>query len=81
VKTSRFGKPPRALARRGVQIDNAALVPASLLPLKTEWQAIANELPRGDILIVLPQPDEAAARRSLRCVATPGKGKARAGDG
>ena len=46
--------PPRALRCRGVQLDNLALVPASLLPFKAKWQAIANSLPEGDVLIILP---------------------------
>jgi hypothetical protein len=54
VRPSRFTMPPRAPSRRGVKLDNVALVPASLLPFKAEWQAIANDLPRGQILIVLP---------------------------
>ena len=48
---------PRALRRPQVQLDNVALVPAHLLPRKAEYQAIANELPCGDILLVLPPPD------------------------
>ena len=63
-------QPPLALRRRGVQLDNIALVPASLLPCKATYQAIANALPRGDVLIVLPTADtpekrvlEAAAAR------------------
>ena len=48
---------PRALRRPQVQLDNITLVPAHLLPRKAEYQAIANELPTGDILLVLPAPD------------------------
>ena len=48
---------PRALQRPQVQLDNVALVPAHLLPRKAEYQALANELPQGDILLVLPPPD------------------------
>ncbi len=48
---------PRALRRSQVQLDNITLVPAHLLPRKAEYQAIANELPTGDILVVLPPPD------------------------
>ncbi len=36
-------------------MDNAALAPGSLLPFKNEYQQIANSLPKGGILIVLPQ--------------------------
>jgi hypothetical protein len=35
-------------------LGNIALVPASLLPSKKVWQRIANNLPDGDILIILP---------------------------
>ena len=48
---------PRALHRPHVRLDNIALVPAHLLPRKAEYQAIANQLPAGDILLVLPAPD------------------------
>jgi len=48
---------PRARHRPHVRLDNIALVPAHLLPRKAEYQAIANQLPAGDILLVLPPPD------------------------
>ena len=47
-----FEAPPRALRR--AQLDNLAIVPASLLPQKAEWQALANSLPSGSTVIVLP---------------------------
>ena len=47
---------PRAVRRPQVQLDNIALVPAHLLPRKAEYQALANALPHGDILLVLPPP-------------------------
>ncbi len=46
-----------ALRRPQVRLDNIALVPAHLLPRKAEYQSIANELPTGDILVVLPPPE------------------------
>ena len=54
---SRWSRPPRALRRPGVVLDNIALVPASLLPHKARYQALANRLPHGDVLIVLPDRD------------------------
>ena len=47
-------RPPRALHRPGVRLDNIALVPASLLPRKAQYQAIADRLPSGEVLLVLP---------------------------
>jgi hypothetical protein len=35
-------------------IDNVVLMPASVLPYKAHYQQLANRLPRGDVLIVLP---------------------------
>jgi hypothetical protein len=35
-------------------LDNLALVPASLLPFKEQWQAAANALPTGSVLVYLP---------------------------
>ncbi|HLZ21022.1 MAG TPA: hypothetical protein VKQ30_02715 [Ktedonobacterales bacterium] len=49
---NRFRRPPRALCK--ARLDNIALVPASLLPQKARYQALANQLPAGDILVVLP---------------------------
>jgi hypothetical protein len=51
-------------------VENLALVPASLLPHKATYQRLANQLPRGAVLVVLPTEDtperrglqEAAAR-------------------
>ncbi len=48
---------PHALQRPQVQLGNIALVPAHLLPRKAEYQALANQLPQGDILLVLPPAD------------------------
>ena len=47
---------PHALRRPQVRLDNITLVPAHLLPRKAEYQALANDLPQGDILVVLPPP-------------------------
>jgi hypothetical protein len=60
--------PPRALRRRGVRLDNIALSPASQLPFKEKWQRIANTLPTGDALVVVPEFD-APIRRSMSAVA------------
>jgi hypothetical protein len=45
----------------GRPINNIALVPASLLPLREQWQALANTLPAGGILICLPTRNELLA--------------------
>lgn len=44
------GEPPEIL--RKARLDNIALVPASLLPLKGTYKTIANNLPRGSVLCV-----------------------------
>jgi len=49
-----FAPPPPAVRR--AKLDNLALVPASLLPYKAQWQQLANELPSGSTLIILPSP-------------------------
>ena len=49
-----WSRPPRPL--RKTRLDNIALVPASLLPYRARYQAIANRLPAGDVLIILPEP-------------------------
>src|SRR5215217_6175958 len=56
--------------RRSARVENLALVPASLLSYKTTYQRLANQLPAGAVLVVLPTEDtperrglqEAAAR-------------------
>ena len=53
----RLARAPRALSRRSVKLDNIALVPASLLPYKEAWQQIANQLPKGSILVCVPTTD------------------------
>ena len=48
---------PPALRRSAGTVDNVALLPASLLPHKSTYQAIANRCPRGTVLIILPNTD------------------------
>jgi hypothetical protein len=45
-----FTEPPAKLKK--ARLDNIALVPASLLPFKTQYQPLANTLPKGSILLV-----------------------------
>src|SRR5947209_16067438 len=45
-----FTEPPARLKK--ARLDNIALVPASLLPLKRTYQPIANTLPIGSVLCV-----------------------------
>jgi len=47
---------------RRLRPDNVALVPASQLPFRKEWQAIANGLPPGSVLFVVPSSDN-----SMQC--------------
>jgi hypothetical protein len=41
--------PPKALLK--ARLDNIAIVPASMLPLKSLWQMAANTLPQGGVLL------------------------------
>jgi hypothetical protein len=59
-----FHRAPRPLRRPGVSLDNIAIVPASLLPQKATYQAIANRLPKGEVLVVLPQ-GQGIGRRAI----------------
>ena len=52
MKPYRLQQPPAAL--RKAQLDNIAIVPASMLPFKNQWQQLANQLPKGSTLISLP---------------------------
>jgi len=72
LPSPRFSSPPQAVRR--VRSDNLALVPASLLPYKDEYQAIANQQPPGTTLVVLPI-DDSLPRRILELVASRLKAK------
>src|SRR5712692_2057705 len=45
-----ISEPPARLKK--ARLDNIALVPASLLPLKGTYQPLANQLPTGSVLCV-----------------------------
>jgi hypothetical protein len=49
------------------KLNNLAVVPASLLPFKAKWQAVANNLPQGTVLVVLPRTNS-TARQSAEVV-------------
>jgi hypothetical protein len=54
------------LAREGIQgrattRDDVVLAPANLLTLKSQWQKVANSLPQGGVLVVLPALSRQAA--------------------
>ena len=59
---------PRALRRPQVKLDNLTLVPASLLPRKADYEAIVDDLPRGEVLLVLP-PAGSPERDTMQRVA------------
>ena len=72
MKQLRFHRPPRALRR--AQLDNVAIVPANLLPYKAIYQRIANGLPPGTTLIVVPEAPGKPGQ-TLGSVATQLQGK------
>jgi hypothetical protein len=49
-----WSRPPRAL--RMTRLDNIVLIPGSALPQQAQYQALANRLPAGQLLVVLPTP-------------------------
>jgi hypothetical protein len=63
----RFGCPPKAF--RTSRQENLTLVPASLLPFKDQWLALANALPAGDMLVVLPSIRQSSRQTCERVVA------------
>lgn len=67
VQSARPFDPPPAL--RTATLDNLALLPASLLPFKASYQAIANQQTPGTVLVVLPIGDS-LPRRTLEQVVT-----------
>ena len=62
----RVTRPPRRI--RKAKLDNLALVPASLLPFKEQWQEVANSKVGEHVLIVLPKVEK-RPRRVLERVA------------
>ena len=50
---------PKAV--RKARMDNIVLVPASLLPKKGKYQTIANNLPKGSVLICQAQKKQRIA--------------------
>jgi hypothetical protein len=68
MRHSLMRRGPRALRRPQVQLDHLTLVPASLLPRKADYEAIANDLPRGEVLLVLP-PADSPERNTMQRVA------------
>jgi predicted DNA-binding WGR domain protein len=54
MATVRWTGEPARLRSGSLRLDNLALVPASLLPYKARYQRLANQLPPGAVLIVLP---------------------------
>ncbi len=54
---------------RKAKLDNLALVPASLLPFKEQWQEVANSKAGEHVLIVLPTMEQ-RSRKVVEQVAT-----------
>ena len=73
MRSDRFTRSPQALSREQVKLDTIALIPASLLPYKEYWQQVANDLPDGATLVVLPSL--AKQQRIARSVAVQLRGK------
>lgn len=55
-----FARSPKA--PRHARPSNLALAPASLLPFREQYQALANALPPGTILIVVPTTSGTSGR-------------------
>jgi hypothetical protein len=49
------------------KLNNLAVIPASMLLYKAQWQAMANGLPQGTVLVVLPR-GKGTARQSAQMV-------------
>lgn len=62
----RLTQSPKSVRR--AQLDNLALVPASLLLFRSEWQRLANQLPQGEVLMILPEA-QSASRKSMESTA------------
>ncbi len=61
-----FMRPPAPLRR--AKLDDVAPVPGNLLPYIKRWHQLAGELPKDELVIVLPEADT-AQRKTLSMVA------------
>ncbi len=61
-------RPSLRMRHHNLRSDNLAFVPASMLPFKEDWQRLANGLPHGNALFVVPD-GESPIRNSMRSVA------------
>ncbi len=64
------------MTRRKVRSDNLTFVPASQLPFKKEWQAIAEGLPHGATLFVVPAR-ETLLKQTMRNIAATSQARGR----
>ena len=65
MRQNRWERAAASGGRRPAALENLAPVPASLLPHKAIYQRLANQLPAGAVLVVLPDEDT-PERRSLQ---------------
>ena len=63
---SRFMDPPTTIRR--AKLESVALVPGNLLPYIKRWHQLAGELPKDELVIVIPDRDT-AQRKTLTTVA------------
>lgn len=70
MRPYQFTRPPHPLRRAGVKVDNLAIVPTGLRPYMKEWQAVANRLPEGGVLIILPASTKKPQRKTLETLRT-----------
>ncbi len=56
---------PRTIQQPRIKLHNLALVPASLIPLKARWEQLANQLPSGDALLIVPR-HETPLKQTMR---------------
>lgn len=76
MSDTRPTSPPRVRRGRRDRLDNLALVPANFLPFKEQWQQVANVLPDGDALFLVPISDS-PLRRSMMKVAAQWRSRGR----
>lgn len=55
-------RPPKALTRPGIKLDNFSLVTANLMGYMSEYQALSDSQPNGTAVMVLPSPTSSLRR-------------------
>jgi len=58
----RLTRPPKALTRPGIKLDNFSIFPASMMQDLSAYQTLSDSQPNGTAVMVLPSPTSSLRR-------------------